>query len=668
MKRTFLSVMMAMLLCTVWFPFIANHAFAMTEQWESEPNDYVQQADVIQMGPEVVIRGNCHNDVNGNNEHLGESVDFYKFTLVNGSILNVKAKTGWNHLGEYNEDMWLDGTIYKENDLEMDIQEFSTEYDNHFGYSKDEVTWYLSAGTYILEVEYSDDNSGEEYEIEIALEEWENFEEPNNYISQATPLVLNETYCGLTAAESCDESDLDFFKLEVPEKGSYYVNFNRITATDEDEWMDISILDETGVEKDVWNSGDGYYKDYISAEVGETIQEIISLKKGIYYIKIESNTFDKYLFSVVKQLPSAKNIKAKLYGHDDISVSWDAVSGAEGYRVYYRKSNVYDKLFFWKDTTETSLKLANCTDGIAYDFRIVPYKTVGDVVYDGVRASSESVWTLKKLDKPTAEAAAGANIKLSWKDRIGEDGYQVVRSTKADGSYTAVKNVGRDVKNVQLKTVWNKPYYYKVRAYAVVGDKTYYGPWSDAVKCKRNLAAPAKMSTTLYGYDDVKISWSKVSGASGYYVYYKKSTSSEYAPLTRTTATSAKAANLTDGIKYNFKVVPYYKSGDSRYQSAKYKTSSLYTLKEMKTPKVSKSGTKVKVSWDKISGATGYQVAQYQKKSGKYVKLDGCYTKDASKLFTAAKGKTRYYRVRAYKIVDGEKIFGPWSDMKSYKR
>ncbi len=180
--------------------------------------------------------------------------------------------------------------------------------------------------------------------------------------------------------------------------------------------------------------------------------------------------------------------------------------------------------------------------------------------------------------------------------------------------------------------------------------------------------APSSASAKLYGYDDVKFSWSKVSNASGYDVYYKKSTANSYTHLTRTTGTSTKKANLTDGVKYYFKVVPYYKSGDTRYASTKYKTASIYTLKKISTPTVSKSGTKVKVKWKNISGETGYQISRSTKKTGTNIVSTYKTTSGTYKIVKATKGKTYYYKVRAYKTVDGKKVYGPWSSVKSYKR
>lgn len=106
----------------------------------------------------------------------------------------------------------------------------------------------------------------------------------------------------------------------------------------------------------------------------------------------------------------------------------------------------------------------------------------------------------------------------------------------------------------------------------------------------------------------------------------------------------------------------------TRAVSSTYVAKFAKKLSQISTPSAVKSGTKVKVSWKKITGADGYHVAQYSLKKGKYVLVSNYLTKDGSKLFAATKGKTYYYRVRAYDIVDGEKFYASWSKMKTYKR
>ena len=180
--------------------------------------------------------------------------------------------------------------------------------------------------------------------------------------------------------------------------------------------------------------------------------------------------------------------------------------------------------------------------------------------------------------------------------------------------------------------------------------------------------APASANATLYGYDDVKFSWKKVNGASGYTVYFKKATADKFTRLKRTTGTSVKKANLTDGVQYTFKVVPYYKKNGTRYDSIAYRTAKVYTMKKLNAPVVTRaSNTTVKVAWNNINGETGYQISKAKKKLGTNIVSTYKTTSGKSKTIKAAKNTNFYYKVRPYKTVGKTKVFGPWSAPVKFK-
>lgn len=196
---------------------------------------------------------------------------------------------------------------------------------------------------------------------------------------------------------------------------------------------------------------------------------------------------------------------------------------------------------------------------------------------------------------------------------------------------------------------------------------TFKGIYSGSKKLSYTIypAAPSTASAKLTGHKSVKVTWSKVTGATAYKVLYKKASDSKYTEWGTTTNTY-KSGTFAAGTTYTFKVIPRY--GKDKKVGINSKTVSITTLKQVSTPKVTKGTSgKVKVSWTNIAGESGYQISYSTNKSnnGKILTYNG--SSISSKEITVNKNTTYYYKVRAYKIVDGVKICSPWSNVVAYK-
>lgn len=75
---------------------------------------------------------------------------------------------------------------------------------------------------------------------------------------------------------------------------------------------------------------------------------------------------------------------------------------------------------------------------------------------------------------------------------------------------------------------------------------------------------------------------------------------------------------------------------------------------------------KATVSWKKVSGATGYQVSRATSKTGTYKTVKTTTSLKFTNTSLTSK-KTYYYKVRAYKTINGVKYYGKWSTVKSVK-
>ena len=89
-----------------------------------------------------------------------------------------------------------------------------------------------------------------------------------------------------------------------------------------------------------------------------------------------------------------------------------------------------------------------------------------------------------------------------------------------------------------------------------------------------------------------------------------------------------------------------------------------------KTPSISKVTTKSKkatLKWSKVTGASGYEIYMASSKNGKYSKIK-TITKGSTVSYTKTKltkNKKYYFKIRAYRTVDGKKVYSSYSSVKN---
>ncbi len=222
-------------------------------------------------------------------------------------------------------------------------------------------------------------------------------------------------------------------------------------------------------------------------------------------------------------------------------------------------------------------------------------------------------------------------------------------------------------------------YSYKLRAaYEGYGDEEesdyIYSDWvTDSVKYA-NLNRPTA-KTKYMGDTSVEVSWSKVDGADGYFVYrgivdtdigeddYKETISSP-------DITSWTSSGVRKNVEYYYVVVPYVIANGEAVEGlasemmfctagvVKSKITSIYTS----------AGSAV-LKWSKNANADGYEIFRAASASGTYQKIK-TIKNQATTTFTDKKkkpGKRYYYKVRAYATIEGSKYYGAFSASKSVK-
>lgn len=178
------------------------------------------------------------------------------------------------------------------------------------------------------------------------------------------------------------------------------------------------------------------------------------------------------------------------------------------------------------------------------------------------------------------------------------------------------------------------------------------------------------LKTASAAYNKVKLTWSKVKEADGYKVYRAASKKGKYKSvktIKKGTTKTCTDTKLTAGKTYYYKVRAYKKvNGKTVYSQYSPIKSAKPVPAAVKIKKATSKKKSVTLKWGKISGANGYAVYRATSKKGKYKKV-ASVKKPQYVNKKLKKGKTYYYRVRAYRKVSGKNVYGGYSAVKKVK-
>ena len=265
--------------------------------------------------------------------------------------------------------------------------------------------------------------------------------------------------------------------------------------------------------------------------------------------------------------------------------------------------------------------------------------------------------------------------KLSWSKVAGVTGYLVYYSTD-NSNFTKLKTI-----NSQSTTSYTvggltagKAYYFALISYTDINGKITKSKRTSSLKItatsSSSVPAPSNLKVAEYSNSAIKLTWTKASDVTGYYVY-RSTDGKKYSKIKTLKASTTAYTNtsLTAGKKYYYSIASYKNTStgavaigpkSSAINITTTSSSSVPTPSNLKVAEYSNSA--IKLTWTKAPDVTGYYV--YRSTDGKKyskIKTLKAYTTAYTNTSLTA-GKKYYYSIASYKNTStGAVAIGPKS-------
>ena len=293
------------------------------------------------------------------------------------------------------------------------------------------------------------------------------------------------------------------------------------------------------------------------------------------------------------------------------------------------------KRFLLTATIAMAMVITSAASAMAETAERVNQNQEDEIMLISADPASSASWTSSKLkaakvDFTKVTSASYDKLRLSWEPMSGVDGYQIYRATAKSGKYAKIATVKGASSATYTDTgrTCGTRYYYKLRAYKKIGGKTVYSKYSSILSA---YAKPAKVKVSdAYAPSNsvitIAVSFTTVRGATDY---------------------EAQINQIKNGKETGFRNYTYDEDG---------KKSNFSTYKQ-------------RLAMLKKQYPSGYVTRSYME-NGKVIDqkmtvekfAETLIGKDQVKIDMVQDDSIYEFRVRAYRKVNGRKVYGSWSE------
>lgn len=346
-------------------------------------------------------------------------------------------------------------------------------------------------------------------------------------------------------------------------------------------------------------------------------------------------------------------------GDGSISLSWKAVTGAEGYEVHYWKNGQQEKQI---DRSTGNYNHINLKNGDVYNYYVVPYKTVNGVRVHGAQSETLSVTVgiLLNIPQDLAATTIDGQINVTWSPVQGAEGYVL---------HYRNRNSNEGEKSIDLsRTTFNHTglrngdvYEYWVEAYKEVSGVRVLSDRSVTITQMVGAVLDAPKDFTAAAADgSVNLSWTAVQGAEGYIIHASSGGRYYQFDVSKVTYTHS---DLNNGDVWTYYVTAYKTVNGSRTYSnpSEARTVTIGISLDSAVDLTATAGNRqIDLSWTAVNGADGYVVYLYNSSTMEFEPIT-VTSKTTYSHVGLKNGKQYTYMVAPYKNINGKRFYGDYS-------